>query len=105
MYRPISVLYLCACTHFAKLYMCVCTFPFCRKGEEDFTPLARGWKQPSGMSRLSKLLWLPDGHNMCYIRHVKRITGTSFKFELEERVGGYISTHDLYKFFHHALNR
>lgn len=69
----------------ARVYMCVCvciTFA----GGKDFAPsLARGWKQPSGgMSRLLKLLWLPDGHNICYIRHVKRITGSSFELELEE---------------------
>lgn len=60
-YCPVSVPYLRGRTHSVRVYVCI-TFAF---GGEDFT-LSRGWKRPRGrMSRLSELLWLPNGHNMC----------------------------------------
>lgn len=57
-YHPVSVSYLRNRTHSTRAYVCI-TFAFGAK----ISPFAG--VEAVGMSRLSELLWLPNGHNMC----------------------------------------
>lgn len=106
MYRPISVLYLCACTHFAKLYiyMCVCVNVWAPLPGVKISPPSHG----GGSSRAEC-----RGFRNCYgypmdttcVTYVTLNALLVLLLSLNLNIG-YISTHDVYKLFRQtALNR
>lgn len=75
--HPVSLPYLRGRTHSTRVYVHTCALPS-PLGERRFHPIPPENGKPGvekrssgGMSRLSELLWLHNGHNMCvtYMSH------------------------------------